>query len=281
VRYLTVASWPLDDATGMRHEHQGRTLPADNKTLGGRVAIVTGASQGIGEGIARALAAEGAELVLVGRTLASHDAVAASIREQTGTGVVVVQGDAADPKTATRAVEQTIERFGRLDVLVNNAMSFTPRTSLEDTPVEAFRTNLESGFFGTLYFMQAAFPHLGVRGGSIINFGSYNGVAAPAGYAAYGSAKEAIRTLSRVAAREWGKVKIRVNVINPAARSPAAELYFAREPENYQAILDEIALGYLGDPEIDIGRVAVFLAGDDARYVTGQTINVDGGRWMI
>jgi NAD(P)-dependent dehydrogenase (short-subunit alcohol dehydrogenase family) len=244
------------------------------------VAIVTGAGQGIGRGIALALAREAVDLVIVGRTEEKLQDAAAEL-ERAGASVRTVQGGIEDRETADRAVDEAVSAFGALHILVNNAHSFTTPTTLEDLPEEWFRTNMDTGFFGTLHFMQAAFPRMRERGGSIINFGSYAGTHSSPGYAAYASTKEAIRALSRVASRDWGRYGIRVNVINPAATSPAAERAFARSPGYEEEVLKSISLGYLGDPEADIGRIAVFLAGDDARYVTGQTINADGGRWMF
>jgi NAD(P)-dependent dehydrogenase (short-subunit alcohol dehydrogenase family) len=227
-----------------------------------------------------ALAKEGASIVVVGRSLEPLKSVAESLAE-IGVAVRVVQGSVNDRSTADEAVNEAITALGGLDIVVNGAHSFTTATPLEDIPEEWFRINLDSGFFGTLHFMQAAFPHLRNAGGSIINFGSWNGLYSGPGYGAYAATKEAIRALSRVAARDWGKYKIRVNVINPASNSPATERFMARDPQNYQRVIDSIALGYLGDPEADIGPVAVFLASDASRYVSGQTLNAEGGRWMF
>jgi NAD(P)-dependent dehydrogenase (short-subunit alcohol dehydrogenase family) len=242
--------------------------------LTGRVAIVTGAAQGIGNGIAAALAKAGADLVLVGRTAEKLEQAARAI----GPSVRHVAGDVADRATADAAVAEAVDAFGRLDVLVNNAHTFTPHASLEEIPEDDFRLELDTGFFGTVHFMQAAFPHLRERGGSIINIGSYVGLHSTSGRATYTATKEAIRAVSRAAARDWGQYRIRVNVINPAALTPAAA---SRASDEYIAAFKAAtALGYLGDPEEDIGPVAVFLAGDGSHYVTGQTIMAEGGWWM-
>jgi NAD(P)-dependent dehydrogenase (short-subunit alcohol dehydrogenase family) len=130
--------------------------------------------------------------------------------------------------------------------------------------------------------MLAALPHMKkAGGGSIINMGSREGISGGAGFAIYGAGKEAIRGLSRTAAREWGQYNIRINTICPAAWGPAAEAYFSAHPEFKQIYLKDICLGRFGDPENDIGSAAMFLATDDSRYVTGQTINVDGGQVML
>ena len=152
---------------------------------------------------------------------------------------------------------------------------------LEQIDDDTIALTLESGLLGTIYFMQASFPYLKRQGGSIINLGSREGVFGGQGFGIYAATKEGIRGLSRVAAREWGKYGIRVNVINPAALTEAARAFFAAHPEQEQAYLSVIALGRLGDPQQDIGPLAVFLAGAEAGYVTGQTINADGGQMML
>ncbi len=248
--------------------------------LSGRVAIVTGGGQGVGQGIARALAREGANVVVVGRTAETLNTTVASI-EAYGVASLSICGSISDRETAERSVAETLRTFGRLDILVNNAHSFTPTTALEEMPLENMKINIESGLYGTFHFMQCSFPHMQPQGGSIINLGSYVGLASTPGYGAYAATKEAIRALSRTAAREWGKYRIRVNVINPAALSPTAKTYLADHPEHLKEVNARISLGYMGDPEQDIGRVAAFLAGDDAGYLTGQTINADGGQWMF
>jgi NAD(P)-dependent dehydrogenase (short-subunit alcohol dehydrogenase family) len=129
--------------------------------------------------------------------------------------------------------------------------------------------------------MLAALPHLKVNGGSVINLGSREGIMGGAGFAIYGAGKEAIRGLSRTAAREWGQYGIRINTLCPAAMSDAAVHYFAEHPEAKEIYVKDICLGRFGDPRDDIGRAALFLATDDSGYVTGQTINVDGGQAML
>ena len=140
-----------------------------------------------------------------------------------GAEVETIAGDARKRETAERDVAAAITRFGRLDVLVNNAQTSVPGVPLEQIDDATIALTLESGLLGTLYHMQAAFPHMQARGGSIINLGSREGVFGGVGFGIYAATKEGIRGLSRTAAREWGKHKIRVNVICPAALSPAAE----------------------------------------------------------
>lgn len=243
--------------------------------LAGRTAIVTGAGTGIGQGIAVAMAKQGANLVITGRTPETLADTVGRV-EAAGGRVLVVEGSVADPAAAPRTVEAAVTMFGGLDVLVNNAHTFSPPLPLDQTPESDMRQHMESGFFGTFYFMQAAFPHMRERGGSIINFGSIAGVQGWPLFSPYAATKEAIRGLSRSAARDWGQYKIRVNVIVPSSHSKISGEYFSA-PGALEAFEKTIPLGYLGDPELDIGGVAVFLASDASRYVTGQTLHADGG----
>ncbi|HTZ71182.1 MAG TPA: SDR family NAD(P)-dependent oxidoreductase [Acetobacteraceae bacterium] len=248
--------------------------------LTGKVALITGAGQGVGLGIASAFAAEGAALVITGRDGAKLEGAATSLRER-GAKVAICAGDARLREDAARAVAAAAAQFGRLDILVNNAQSSSPGVPFEEMDDATIRLTIESGLFGTLQHMQAAFPHLKAQGGSIINLGSREGIHGGNGFGIYAATKEGIRGLSRVAAREWGKYNIRVNVICPAALSPIAIKYLAEHAEQAEMYKKEISLGRFGDPEADIGPVAVFLASDDSRYVTGQTLNVDGGQMML
>jgi NAD(P)-dependent dehydrogenase (short-subunit alcohol dehydrogenase family) len=152
---------------------------------------------------------------------------------------------------------------------------------VEDITDEDVELSFNSGFLATLYHMQASLPHMRESGGSIINFGTKVGIQPMPGIAAYAATKEAIRALSRVAAKEWGRFQIRVNVINPASLSPGMADYFKMNPEEEANHLKDVALGYFGDAERDVGVAVLFLASDDSHYVTGQTINVDGGQVML
>lgn len=243
--------------------------------LSGQTAIVTGAGTGIGQGIAVAMAKQGARIVIVGRTRETLEETRRKI-EAAGSAALIVQGSIADPELAPRVMAEAIAAFGQIDVLVNNGHTFSPPLPLDQTPEDDLRQHIDSGFYGTWYFMQAAFPHMKERGGSIINFGSMAGVQGWALFAPYAATKEAIRGLSRSASRDWGQYKIRVNVIVPSSHSKIADEYFSA-PGALEAAEAGIPLGYLGDPELDIGGVAVFLASADSRYVTGQTLHADGG----
>jgi NAD(P)-dependent dehydrogenase (short-subunit alcohol dehydrogenase family) len=248
--------------------------------LTGKVAIVTGAGQGVGLGVAQAFADEGASIVITGRVAEKLNGVLPDL-EKRGGKAIACPGDGAKRENAQRAVQAAIDAFGKLDILVNNAQATRPGVPVEDISDEDMELSFGSGFRATLYHMQAAFPHLKERGGSIINFGTKVGIIPNPGMAAYAATKEAIRGLTRVSAKEWGRYGIRINVINPASLSPGAAEWLDANPEEKAHHLSEIALGYFGDARLDIGAVAVFLASDEGRYLTGQTLNADGGQVML
>ena len=249
--------------------------------LTGKVAIVTGGGQGVGLGIAFALAEAGATIVITGRHEEKLRGAADQIRAKGAADVLTVVGDTRKRESALQTVRATIEKFGHLDVLVNNAQSSAPGTPFENIDDATIAMTLESGFLGTLYFMQASFPHLKEHGGSIINLGSREGIFGGVGMSVYAANKEAIRGLSRSVAREWGKYNIRVNVLCPAALSPAAVTYLESHPEEAKYYLAQTALGRFGEPHRDIGPIALFLASADSGYLTGQTLNADGGQIML
>lgn len=248
--------------------------------LQGKVAIVTGAGQGIGEAIALAYAREGAKVVITGRTQTKLDAVAERIREASK-DVIALAAISGDAQASKATVEQALAEWGRIDVLVNNAHTFTDYLPLADARMEEHcRIDFQSAFFGSLQLMQLCHPHMAARqSGSIINMGSSYGIRCEPGFLAYAASKEAIRALTRTAAREWGKDGIRVNTILPSALSPKA-LWYLEESGTYDQELARIAMGKFGSPE-DIAPTAIFLASEDSAYVTGQTIGAEGGATML
>lgn len=250
------------------------------RKLDGRVALITGGGQGVGLGIAQAFADAGAAILLTGRDPEKLQTAVPGLTRR-GAKVAVCAGDARSRADAQRAVAMAVEQFGALDVLVNNAQSSNPQQLLADADDEAIAMTVESGLYGTIYHMQAALAHLQKRGGSIINLGSRQGMYGAPGFCVYAATKEAIRGLTRASAREWGQYGIRVNVIAPSAMSPAALKWVAEFPDEAAKNLSQVSLRRWGDAEQDIGPAAVFLASDDSRYVTGQTINVDGGLEML
>jgi NAD(P)-dependent dehydrogenase (short-subunit alcohol dehydrogenase family) len=250
------------------------------KRLDGKVAIITGAGQGIGAAIATAYAREGAKVVITGRTASKLDDVANQIRNAGGE-VSAVEALAGNKEQAEKTVNDVVDAWGRVDVLVNNAHTFTDFLPLEDPKMEEHcLIDMQSAFIGSLQLMQLCFPHMRDQGGgSIINMGSSYGIRCEPGFLAYAASKEAIRALTRTAAKEWGKHKIRVNTILPSAMSPKA-LWYLEESKSYDLELSKVALGYFGTPD-DIAPSAVFLASDESNYVTGQTLGVDGGSTMF
>jgi NAD(P)-dependent dehydrogenase (short-subunit alcohol dehydrogenase family) len=244
-----------------------------------RVAAVTGAGQGIGHGIARAFAREGAR-VMVGELMAHRvERTVAEIRDAGGTasGLTVDVGIRADVE---QLIGGAVAQFGRLDVLVNNAQGLIPRVPLEDVTDEQFDHVFRTGAKATLWAMQAAFPHMREGGGRIINLISLAAERGDPGLAPYNAAKLAILALTRTAAREWGKHNILVNCIAPAAWSKRGQEYAQRDPERFQRLLAERPIGRMGDPLEDIAPVAVFLASDESRYLTGHTLYADGGGFL-
>ena len=179
-------------------------------------------------------------------------------------------------------VVSAVERFGKVDALINNAQTFRATAPLSTVGADDFDVFYESGVKGTLWAMQAVYPHMKAAGwGRIVNFASAAGITGMRGYGAYNASKEAIRALTRTAAREWGRDGIVVNCICPAAASKRGQDSAARDTEAYQQFLREHPIGRQGDPEDDIGPVALFLCSDACRYLTGQTLMVDGGAFLF
>jgi len=244
--------------------------------LEGKVALVTGAGQGVGRGIAIELAAQGAAVMICGRTMDKLSAVVAEI-EATGGSAAAVPCDVKDASQIEACVAAVIERFGRLDVLVNNAQEAPMGPMLEVTD-EAVMAGWESGAMAVLRFMRASHPHL-VGHGVIVNLSSSASVNPyPVGRGAYAGVKAAINAMTRAAGVEWGVDGIRVVCIMPRAMTPAAEAFAARHPDDYRRGLETIPLRREGDAQSDIGRAVAFLCSDDAAYITATSIAVDGGQ---
>jgi NAD(P)-dependent dehydrogenase (short-subunit alcohol dehydrogenase family) len=249
--------------------------------LEGKVAIVTGGSAGIGRGIARAFAKEGAAVTIAARSAKRLDAVEAEIKDLGGQ-VMSSICDITKRENIARTIKDTIDHFGAIDILVNNAHDLPTETTLPflETDDENIRHQFDGGVLSTIHFMKACYPHMEKRGGSIINLGSIGGVQGWANMLAYAVAKEGIRAATRVAAREWGPVGIRVNTICPRAwdwSERSLEWLHALPVEEQEALRKAVPLGHFGRAELDIGGVAAFLASDDAGFMTGQTLFPDGG----
>jgi NAD(P)-dependent dehydrogenase (short-subunit alcohol dehydrogenase family) len=245
--------------------------------LSGRVAIVTGAGMGIGRGIARKYAREGASVV-VAEIREPEGARTVEELEQLGARALLVPTDVGQKDQVTHMVNETVASFGRVDILVNNAQGFTPLVALEDKTDEMLDFALGTGLWATFWSMQAVFPPMRDQGGGrIINFCSLNGVQGGWYTADYNAAKEGFQGLTRSAAREWGRYQILVNAIAPGAASEGWLAYKNANPREAAGLESSIPLGRMGDTEEDIGGVALFLASDDGRYMTGHTLFVDGG----
>ena len=219
------------------------------KQLDGKIAIITGAGQGIGAAIATAYAREGAKVIITGRTREKLDAVVSAIICEGGVALAI-EARAGNRDEARVVVGRAMAEWGRVDVLVNNAHSFTDYLPLEDLRMEEhILIDMQSAFLGSLQLMQLCFPHMRDAGsGSIINMGSSYGIRCEPGFLAYAASKESIRALTKTAAKEWGRLGIRVNTILPAALSPKAVTYL-EESISYDAELAKVAIGGFGAPE--------------------------------
>ncbi len=243
--------------------------------LAGKIAFITGAGMGIGLGIANKFASEGANIVIAELNTAAMDNAVESVRKH-GTEVLGITTDVCDKAQVDDAIAQTEARFGAIDILVNNAWGGGSNKRFESKTVADMLHGLNMGAMSSFYTMQAAFKAMQENGGgSIINLCSLNGVNAHMYSSEYNAGKEALRAMTRTAAREWAQHQIRCNIICPAAASEAYKKFAEANPENAQAMLPP--LGRMGDPEHDIGGVALFLASEDSAYLTGNTLFVDGG----
>jgi 2-hydroxycyclohexanecarboxyl-CoA dehydrogenase len=194
---------------------------------------------------------------------------------------MAIRCDVADRPDVDAMVSATVERFGRLDIVVNNAQAYAPNRPLTEVTPDDVAICWSSGPLASLQCMQAAFPHMRERGGSIVNFGSATGVEGAEYFGAYAMAKEGIRGVTRVAAREWGRFGIRVNVLCPFGESPSTEDFNEQHPRAAEAILRRTPLGRIGEAENDIGRAVAALVSDDFSYLTGATLMLDGGLTML
>lgn len=245
--------------------------------LKNHVTIITGGGKGIGFGIAKAFAKEGSHLVLTGRTESRLLKAKEQLEAEYGIEVLTVVADGADEQAIQGVVEQAVKKFGKIDTLVNNAQASKSGVMLADHTKEDFDLAIYSGLYATFFYMRACYPYLKQSKGSVINFASGAGLFGKLGQASYAAAKEGVRGMSRVAAAEWGPDGIRVNVVCPLAMTESLEQWKEAYPDLFAKTIQGIPLGRFADPEKDIGRVCVFLASEDASYVTGETITLQGG----
>lgn len=243
--------------------------------LQGKVALISGAGTGIGAAAAQLFAAQGARVMLCGRRREPLEAMVAQIRAQGGEADWV-QADVTDEQSIERAVSHTLERFGPLDVMVNNAVNYTwgPLAQLSTADWhKSLRGSLDVAFFGT----RAAFRAMQGRGGSIINMGSVAGLLGSPGLSAYGAAKAGVVNFSRAVALEGAPEKIRVNVVIPGIVWSEGTREAMRSEQMIEATARAVPLGRIGQPE-EVGNAILFLASNEASYITGQTLVVDGGK---
>ena len=247
------------------------------KRLEGNVTIITGGGKGIGFGIAQAFAAEGSDLVITGRTESRLISAKERLEKEFGIRVLPIVADGADENAIKEVVRQTVETFGKINTLVNNAQVSKSGLPLVEHSREDFDLAIYSGLYAAFFYMRECFPYLKESKGSVINFASGAGLFGKLGQSSYAAAKEGIRGMSRVAAAEWGPDGVRVNVICPLAMTESLQEWKEHYPDLYAKTIQGIPLGHFADPKNDIGRVCVFLASSDAEYVTGETITLQGG----
>jgi NAD(P)-dependent dehydrogenase (short-subunit alcohol dehydrogenase family) len=247
-------------------------------TVADKVIIVTGAGRGVGKGMAVHLGRGGAKVVVAEW---KPDLLESAVAELEGLGVdaLGVQCNIMERPEIESMVASTVERFGRVDGLINNAQTFralAPMSSVSGDDLDVF---YDSGVKGTLWAMQAVYPHMRDQGwGRIVNFASSMGITGGKGFGAYNASKEAVRALTRTAAREWAPDGIVVNCIAPAAADHHGEA--GKQSEGYRIFVESCPMGRQGDPELDIGPLAWFLCSDACRYLTGHTFMADGGAFM-
>ena len=259
--------------------------------LTGKTAIITGAGRptpladgtpgSIGYGIATAYAKEGANLVITGRNMQKLLDAKEELERLYGIKVLAVQADVSagsdNEAVVQNVIDQTIANFGRIDVLINNAQASASGVPLATHTTENFDLAMYSGLYSTFYYMKACYPYLKETKGSVINFASGAGLFGNKGQCSYAAAKEGIRGLTRVAATEWGPDGINVNVVCPLAWTAQLEQFQQAYPEAFKANVHMPPMGHYGNTELEIGRVCVQLASPDFKYMSGETLTLEGG----
>jgi len=250
-------------------------------TGAGRAVLSDGSCGSIGYGIATAAAKEGANLVITGRNMDKLNAAKEELERLYGVQVLPVQADvnagADNAAVVQNVVDQAVATFGGIDMLINNAQASASGVTLADHTTAQFDLAVYSGLYASFYYMQACYPHLVKSEGTVINFASGAGLFGNFGQCAYAAAKEGIRGLSRVAATEWAKDRIGVFVICPLAWTAQLEKFEQQYPEAFKANVKMPPAGHYGDVEKEIGRVCVQLASPDFKFMTGETLTLEGG----
>lgn len=258
--------------------------------LEGKVVIITGAGKAvledgrcgsIGYGIATAYAKEGANIVITGRNVQKLLDAKADLEGKYSVKVLPIQADISpkqnNEEVVQNVVNKTIEEFGRIDVLINNAQASASGVPLAEHTTEQFELAMYSGLYAAFYYMKTCYPHLAKTQGSVINFASGAGLFGNYGQCSYAAAKEGIRGLSRVAATEWAKDNINVNIVCPLAWTAQLEKFEKAYPDAFKANVKTPPIGHFGDSEMEIGRVCVQLASPDFKFMTGETLTLEGG----
>jgi NAD(P)-dependent dehydrogenase (short-subunit alcohol dehydrogenase family) len=245
-------------------------------SMRGHVAIITGAAQGVGKGVAAALLERGAQVLLVDIQDEKLNATTTELNELGRVEMLVA--DLRDPDSARRIAAAAVDAFGTVHGLVNNAIATNEPKAFVDVTLEDFALGHDVGPRATFLLMQAVHPLMvEAGGGSIVNLGSGTGTGGEPKWAGYATAKEGIRGLSKVAALEWGRDNIRVNVICPFAESDGVKFWKSFAPKEYERAVGRVPMKRIGDVRTDVGALVAFLLGSDATFITGQTIHVDGG----
>ncbi|MGI6109988.1 MAG: SDR family NAD(P)-dependent oxidoreductase [Eubacteriaceae bacterium] len=245
-----------------------------------RVVLITGGGGGIARGVARAFADEGAKLILTDMFPEGMEKTKKILEDDFGTEVFTCIADGSKEEEVKAAIDAGVEHFGKLNILVNNAQASASGKTLVQHTKEDFDLAIYSGLYAAFFYMKHAFPYLKETEGSVINFASGAGISGNPGQSSYAAAKEGIRGMSRVAAAEWGPYNINVNVILPLVMTDKLAAWGKENPEMFEKNIKSIPLGRYGDSEKDIGKVCVFLGSYDAKFVSGDTIFVQGGSGM-
>ena len=250
--------------------------------LSGKVALITGSTQGLGEGIALRFAEEGARVVVNGRSEAKGAAVIEKLKAL-GAEAHFIAADLSDKRAATALVQGAAARFGRLDVLINNAQTVPDLIESSDEHTDEYvERALRSGLYASLWTCQTALPFFRAAGGGrIVNFASVNGVYGSKYGAAYNSTKEAIRGLTRTLANEWGQYNVTVNAVLPSGMSPSYAAFYRDDPKKADAVARLNPMRRHGRAREDIGSAVLGLVCDYARYITGQSLFIDGGANLL
>ena len=245
--------------------------------LDGKVVIITGGGRGIGFGLSTAFAKAGAKLVITGRTESTLLSAKEELEKNYGTEVLTVTADGADEIAIKNVIEKTVEKFGRIDAVINNAQASSSGKMLIDHTKEDVDLAIHSGIYATFFYMKEAYPYLKESKGAVVNFASGAGLFGRIAQSSYAAAKEGIRGLSRVAATEWAPDGIRVNVVCPLAMTEGLKKFKEEYPERYEQTIKGVPMGRFADPEKDVGGLCVFLCSDEANFITGETITLQGG----